>query len=41
MILSQIMKREKVSRDYDIEIDLTIDCEDMGLHFDKLSSLKR
>ena len=31
MILSRIMKSVKVKRDYEIEIDLTVDCEQLGL----------
>jgi len=31
MILSRIMSSVKVSRDYEIEIDLTVDCEDLGI----------
>jgi len=35
MILANIMKRVKVSRDYEIEIDLTIACEDLGLSLEE------
>jgi hypothetical protein len=31
MILSHIMKSVRVSRDYEIEIDLTVDCEQLGI----------
>jgi len=31
MILSRIMKSVKVNRDYEIEIDLTVDCEELGV----------
>ncbi len=31
MILSYIMKSVRVSRDYEIEIDLTVDIEQLGL----------
>jgi hypothetical protein len=31
MILSRIMSSIKVSRDYEIEIDLTVDCEELGI----------
>ena len=31
MILSRIMKNAKVKRDYQIEIDLTLDCEQLGI----------
>jgi len=37
MILSNIMKRIKVSRDYEIEIDLTITCEDLGISFEEIN----
>ena len=30
MILSRIMKAVRVKRDYEIEIDLTVDCEQLG-----------
>ena len=33
MILSRIMKSIKVKRDYEIEIDLTVDCEQLGLAY--------
>ena len=32
MILSRIMSSIKVSRDYEIEIDLTVDCEELGIN---------
>ena len=31
MILSRIMKSVRVSRGYDIEIDLTVGCEELGM----------
>ena len=31
MILSRIMRSIKVSRDYEIEIEMTVDCEQLGL----------
>lgn len=31
MILSRIMKSVRVKRNYDIDIDLTVDCEQLGL----------
>ena len=31
MILSRIMSSIKVSRDYEIEIDLTVGCEELGI----------
>ena len=31
MILSHIMKTVRVSRDYEIEIDLAVDCEELGI----------
>ena len=31
MILAHIMKAVRVKRDYEIEIDLTVDCEQLGL----------
>ena len=31
MILSRIMKSVKVKRDYEVEIDLTVDCEQLGV----------
>jgi len=31
MILSRIFSSVRVSRDYDIEIDLTVDCEQLGI----------
>ena len=31
MILSRIMSSIRVSRDYEIEIDLTVDCEELGI----------
>jgi len=31
MILSRIMRSVRVSRDYEIEIDLTVDCEELGI----------
>ena len=31
MILSRIMSSIKVSREYEIEIDLTVDCEELGI----------
>ncbi len=34
MIVSRIMKSVKVRRDYEIEIDLTVDCEALGLSAD-------
>ena len=37
MILSNIMKNAKVSRDYEIEIDLTLDCEDIGISLEDKS----
>jgi len=35
MILSHIMKSVRVSRDYEIEIDLTVDIEQLGLLSDE------
>jgi len=32
MILSRIMKSVRVNRDYEIEIDFTVDCEQFGLN---------
>jgi len=32
MILSKIMETVKVKRNYEVEIDLTIDCEQLGLN---------
>jgi len=31
MILSRIMKSVRVKRDYEVEIDLTVDCEQLGV----------
>ena len=31
MILSRIMKNVRVRRDYEIEIDLTLGCEQLGM----------
>jgi hypothetical protein len=31
MILSRIFNEVRVKRDYEIEIDLTVDCEQLGL----------
>lgn len=31
LILSRIMKSVRVRRDYEIEIDLTLDCEQLGV----------
>jgi hypothetical protein len=31
MILSRIMNTVKVKRGYEIEIDLTVDCEELGI----------
>ncbi len=31
MIVSRIIKAVKVTRDYEIEIDLTVDCEQLGI----------
>ena len=33
MILSRIMSSIRVSRDYEIEIDLTVDCEELGISY--------
>jgi len=35
MILSHIMKAVRVRRDYEIEIDLTVDIEQLGLLSDE------
>jgi hypothetical protein len=37
MILSHIMKHVKIKRDYEIEIDLSISCEELGLSLDSQS----
>ena len=34
MILSRVMSSIKVSRDYEVEIDLTVDCEELGISFE-------
>ena len=34
MILSRVMSSVKVSRDYEVEIDLTVDCEELGISFE-------
>ena len=39
MILSRIMRSVRVSRDYEIEIDLTVDCEHLGVLHDPGSIL--
>ena len=31
MILCRMMKSVRVKRDYEIEIDLTVDCEQLGI----------
>jgi site-specific DNA recombinase len=36
MILSRIMKSVRVRRDYEIEIDLTIDCQQFGVAYSGL-----
>lgn len=38
MILAHIMKAVRVKRDYEIEIDLTVGCEELGLLSDELST---
>jgi DNA invertase Pin-like site-specific DNA recombinase len=35
MILSRMFNEVRVKRDYEIEIDLTVDCEQLGIHLDK------
>lgn len=37
MILANMMKAVKVSRDYQIEIDLTVDCEELGLCLEEIT----
>jgi len=31
MIISRIMKNVRVKRDYEVEIDLTVNCEQLGM----------
>jgi hypothetical protein len=38
MILSRICKAVRVSRDYAVEIDLTVDCEQLGICLDEATS---
>ena len=42
MILSRIMQAVKVNRDYEIEIDFTVNCEELGiaqLHMEQIDTL--